>query len=96
MAQSFPVIQAHDGFDITESDTVDISADAGNTKGYRHCFVHNNHTAAGLVKITTLGGTELSIMINSGATSEIAATRVWSTGTDAALIGKLVAYVGKE
>ena len=88
-----PISVADDGFVITESDTDKIADDAGNTKGYRNCYVHNSHTAAGIVKVTTVKGTELSVMINSGDTFPLAVQQVWSTDTDAALIGNLIGLV---
>lgn len=91
--QSFPVIQACDGFDITPHDTQTVDQHAGNTEGYKHCFVHNKGAGA-LVKVTTLSGKDLTIYINQGAESPMAVVRVFSTGTAAAATD-LVGIVGK-
>ena len=93
-AKNVPSAVANDGFAITPSDTVNIVADAGNTKDYTNCYVHNSHTAAGLVKVNTASGVSLTVMINSGDTFPLAVSRVWSTGTDAALLSNLVGLVG--
>lgn len=92
--QSFPSLQADDAFNITVSDTVNISGDANNTKGYKFCFVHNKGVG-GLVKVTTVNGTDITVYINQGATCELAVSRVWSTGTDSGITTTLVAFVGK-
>ena len=92
--QSFPALQADDGFNLTPHDTQTVDQHAGNTQLYKYCFVHNKG-AGGLVKVTTLRGTDITIYINQGQTSEMAVRRVFSTGTDAALLTTLVGYVGK-
>jgi hypothetical protein len=91
--QSFPALQAHDGFPITPDDTQTVDQHAGNTEGYKHCFVHNKGVGA-IVKVTTAQGNDLDVYINQGATCELAVIRVFSTGT-AAGATDLVGFVGK-
>lgn len=92
--QSFPSLQADDAFNLTPHDTQTVDQHAGNTKLYKHCFVHNKGVG-GLVKVTSLNNTDITVYINQGDTCELAVIRVWSTGTDAALLSALVGMVGK-
>ena len=91
-----PISVGSDAFAITVSDTVDIVDDAANTKSYRSCYVHNAHTAQGLVKVTTVGNKDVTVMINSGDTFPLAVKRVWSTGTDASVAAAAIAIVGTD
>lgn len=90
--QSLNVLQGHDGFPITRSDSTDIVADPGNTRLYKHCLVHNRG-AGGDVKVTTVQGTDLTVYIAQGDIFPLAVKRVWLTGTTPTT---LVGIVGKE
>ena len=91
-AQSLNVIQGHDGFVITKSDSLDIVSDGNNTHGYTFCLVHNLD-AGGNVKVTTVNGTDLTVYIAQGDIFPLAVKRVWSSGTTPT---NLVAIVGKN
>lgn len=92
MAQSTQLLQGDDAFVITKSDSVDISGDANNTKGYKHCLVHNLD-AGGNVKVTTINGTDITVYIAQGDVFPLEVRRIWSTGTAPI---NLVAIVGKS
>lgn len=96
MANIHPTLVADDIFSITPDDDADIIEDAGNGAGYYHCYVHNTHTAQAIVKVTTARGVSDTVMINSGDIFPLAVRRVWSTGTDAAVLTLLKGLVGHQ
>jgi len=91
MAQGLQILQGDDAFNITKSDTLDIISDANNTKGHKHCLVHNRD-AGGEVKVTTINGTDITVYIAQGDVFPLEVKRIWSTGT---IPTNLVAIVGK-
>jgi hypothetical protein len=91
--QVYNSLQADDAFVITPSDSLNIVEDAANTQDYEFVFVKNNTNAGGLVKVTTVHGTEITIYINSGAVEPLAVKRVWANPAPPA---SLVGYVGHQ
>lgn len=85
---------AQDAFTITPSDTLNIAVDANNTKGYKHCFVHNPSTGATVRVLPADSDVAVTIYIAQGATSDLAVKRVYNT-TPAPPAG-LVAYITKN
>jgi hypothetical protein len=82
-----------DGFPITASDTVDVSGDANNTKGYT--FVYLQNVAAGATcRVMTVDGTTLTIYLPQGQIVPLAVKRVFAT-TPTPPAG-LIGLVGKQ
>jgi hypothetical protein len=85
--QSLNVLQGHDGFTITASDSTNIAQDPGNTDLYEFCFVHNPSTG-GEVKVTTAKGKDITVYISQGQIFPLAVKRVWATpAPPAGLVG---------
>ena len=91
--QVYNSLQADDAFLITPSDSANIVSDTGNTKSYEFCFVKNSTAAGGLVKVTTVHDTDVTVYINSGAVEPLAVKRVWATPAPPAT---LHGYVGHQ
>ncbi len=67
-------------FDVTPSDSVDISGDAGNTKQYTNCTLLCK--ATGNLKVTTSDNQVLTFTaVPAYFVLPIQVRRVWSTGT---------------
>lgn len=61
------------GFDITPSDTADLS----------QALRGINVSASGTVRVSTVDGADLTLTVAAGIIFPIRATRVWATGTSA-------------
>jgi hypothetical protein len=93
-AQSIVPGSFQDAFAITPSDTLGISVDAANTKGYKHCYVHNP-AAGGTVRVLPADSdVAVTIYIPQGATSELAVKQVFLT-TPTPPTG-IIAYIAKS
>lgn len=79
MAQTIPQGTFQDAFAITASDTVNISGDAGNTKGYKTVFLHNIAAGATCRVLPADSDTPVTIWLPQGITSTLAVKQVFAT-----------------
>lgn len=85
-------LQASDAFALTPNDDNDITADAGNTEGYKFCYIHVAGNS-GAIKVTTVDGTDVTVYGIQGTTLPLLVRRVWATGTAAT---SLIAFIGRQ